>query len=186
MHRLRIVPVTLVAVALIGASQLRGLNADAAGEPQRGDAARMMRDLMSGTAAVGGPFTLTDVDGRRRSLADCRGQVVILYFGYTFCPDVCPTNLVSMAHLMQVLGPDSARVQPLFVTLDPQRDTAEVLRQYVAAFDSRLVALRGSETKVRRVATSYKLYFRKVYPRKSSTYFIEHVFHRARFADVSA
>ena len=174
MHRLRIVPVALVAVALIGASLLAGSNADAAGEPQRGDAARMMRDLMSGTAAVGGPFTLTDVDGRRRSLADFRGKVVILYFGYTFCPDVCPTNLASIAHLMQVLGPDSAKVQPLFVTLDPQRDTAEVLREFVAAFDSRLVALRGSETEVRRVATSYKLYFREVYPQKSSTYFIEH------------
>ncbi len=154
MHRLRIVPVALVAVSLIGASLLAGSNADAAGEPQRGDAARMMRDLMSGTAAVGGPFTLTDVDGRRRSLADFRGKVVILYFGYTFCPDVCPTNLASIAHLMQLLGPDSAKVQPLFVTLDPQRDTAEVLREYVAAFDSRLVALRGSETQVRRVATA--------------------------------
>jgi cytochrome oxidase Cu insertion factor (SCO1/SenC/PrrC family) len=134
----------------------------------------MMRDLMSGTAAVGGPFTLTDVDGRRRSLADFRGKVVILYFGYTFCPDVCPTDLASIAQLMQVLGPDSAKVQPLFVTLDPQRDTSEVLREYAAAFDSRLVALRGSETEVRRVATSYKLYFRKVYPQKSNTYFIEH------------
>jgi hypothetical protein len=77
MHRLRIVQVALVPVTLIGASQLAGLNADAAGDPQRGDAARMMRDLMSGTAAVGGPFTLTDVDGRRRSLADFRGKVVI-------------------------------------------------------------------------------------------------------------
>jgi len=75
---------------------------------------------------------------------------------------------------MQVLGPDSAKVQPLFVTLDPQRDTPEVLREYAAAFDPRLIALSGSETEVRRVATSYKLYFRKVYPRKSSTYFIEH------------
>ena len=170
----RIAPVALVAVALFGASPLAGSNADAAGEQQRGDAARMMRDLMSGTAAVGGPFTLTDVDGRRRSLADFRGKVVILYFGYTFCPDVCPTNLASMAHLMQVLGPDSAKVQPLFVTLDPRRDTAEVLRRYAAAFDSRLVALRGSETEIRRVAISYKQYFRKVYPQKASTYFIEH------------
>jgi len=174
MHRLRIMPVALVAVALIGASLLAGSSAAAAGAPQRADAARMMRDLMSGTAAVGGPFTLADVDGRRRSLAEFRGKVVILYFGYTFCPDVCPTNLASMAHLMQALGLDSAKVQPLFVTLDPQRDTAEVLREYVAAFDSRLVGLRGSERQVRRVETSYKLYFRKVHPQKSSTYFIEH------------
>ena len=174
MRRLRIVPVALVAVSLIGASLLAGSNTDAAGEPQRGDAARMMRDLMSGTAAVGGPFTLTDVNGHSRTLADFRGKVVILYFGYTFCPDVCLTDLASIAHLMQVLGPDSAKVQPLFVTLDPQRDTPEVLREYVAALDSRLIALRGSETQVRHVATSYKLYFRKVYPQKSSTYFIEH------------
>jgi len=174
MHRPRVVPVALVAVVLIGATLIGGSIATAAGQPRRNDAARMMTDLMSGTAAVGGPFTLTDVDGRRRSLADFRGKLVILYFGYTFCPDACPTNLASIAHLMQLLGPDSAKVQPLFVTLDPQRDTAEVLREYVAAFDSRLVALRGSETEVRHVATAYKLYFRKVYPSKSSTYFIDH------------
>ncbi len=174
MYRLRIVPGALAALALIGASVLTGSNVDAAGDPPPGEAARMMRDLMSGTAAVGGPFTLTDVDGRRRSLADFRGKVVILYFGYTFCPDVCPANLASMAHLMHVLGPDGAKVQPLFVTLDPQRDTAKVLREYVAAFDSRLVALRGTEAEIRHVATIYKQYFRKVYPPKASTYFIEH------------
>jgi len=168
-------PLALVAVALIGASLVAGSIAEAADEPRgRSDAARMMNDLMSGAAAVGGPFMLTDVDGRRRSLADFRGKVVILYFGYTFCPDACPTSLASIAHLMQVLGADSAKVQPLFVTLDPQRDTAEVLREYVVAFDPRLVALRGSETEIRRIATTYKLYFRKVYPPKSSTYFIDH------------
>ena len=169
------VGVLALAVPLIGASLFAGSNVAAAGEPrERTDAVRMMSDLMSGTAAVGGPFTLTDVDGRRRSLADFHGKLVILYFGYTFCPDACPTELASIAHLMQVLGADGAKVQPLFVTLDPQRDTADVLREYVTAFDPRLVALRGTEAEIRRVAATYKLYFRKVYAPKSGTYFIDH------------
>ena len=133
-----------------------------------------MNELMSGKAQVGRPFTLIDQFGKSRSLADFRGKFVLLYFGYTFCPDVCPTDLLQIANLIRSLGKDGDNFQPVFVTLDPQRDTQEFLRNYVAAFHPRFVALRGSEAEVRRVATSYKVYFEKVKQPNSSTYFIDH------------
>jgi protein SCO1/2 len=152
-----------------------GLVAGALGEaPRRADAARLMNELMSGKAPVGGPFTLKDPNGKRRSLSDFRGKLVLLYFGYTFCPDVCPTDLLAMARLMALMGADADKVQPVFVTLDPARDTAEVLREYVAAFDARFVALRGSEAETRRVATLYKTYYEKVRPAGSKSYVIDH------------
>lgn len=142
--------------------------------PRRADAARLMNELMSGKAPVGGPFTLTDQHGQRRSLSDFSGKLVLLYFGYTSCPDVCPTDLLAMARLMALLGADADKLQPVFVTLDPARDTAALLRNYVAAFDARFVALRGSETETRRIATLYKTYYQKVRPSGSRTYVIDH------------
>jgi protein SCO1/2 len=148
--------------------------AAAAEADARDGAARLMNELMSGKAQVGGPFTLTDQHGKRRSLADFRGRIVLLYFGYAFCPDVCPTDLLQIANLIRSLGNDGDAIQPVFVTLDPERDTQELLRDYVAAFHPRFVALRGSEDEVRRVATAYKVYFEKVRQPNSSTYFIDH------------
>lgn len=142
--------------------------------PRRADAARLMQELMSGKAQVGGPFTLTDQHGKRRSLSDFRGKLVLLYFGYIFCPDVCPTDLAAIARLLALLGADADKVQTLFVTLDPARDTAALLRKYVAAFDARFVALRGTEAETRRVATLYKTYYEKVRPAGSNTYVIDH------------
>jgi len=142
--------------------------------PRRADAARLMNELMSGKAPVGGPFTLTDQHGKRRSLSDFRGKLVLLYFGYTFCPDVCPTDLLAMARLMALMGADAEKLQPVFVTLDPARDTAAVLRDYAAAFDARIVALRGTEAETRRVATLYKTYYEKVGAAGSNNYVIDH------------
>jgi protein SCO1/2 len=133
-----------------------------------------MNELMSGKAPVGGPFTLTDQHGKRRSLSDFRGKLVLLYFGYTFCPDVCPTDLLAMARLMALMGADAGQVQPVFVTLDPARDTAAVLREYAAAFDARIVALRGSEAETRRVATLYKTFYEKPGAAGSKNYVIDH------------
>ncbi len=142
--------------------------------PRREDAARLMNELMSGNAQVGGPFTLTDQFGKKRSLADFRGKSVLLYFGYTFCPDVCPTDLLQISNLIKSLGKDGDSVQPIFITLDPQRDTQHLLRRYVASFHPRFVALRGTEAEVRRIATAYKVFFEKVKSPHSSTYFIDH------------
>jgi protein SCO1/2 len=119
-----------------------------------------MRELMSGKHAIGAPFTLSDPAGRRVSLADFQGKLVLLYFGFATCPDVCPTDLALIAQALRQL--DSEEVQPLFVTLDPQRDTPAILREYVAAFHPNFVALTGPEKEVRRVATSFKVFFEKV------------------------
>jgi cytochrome oxidase Cu insertion factor (SCO1/SenC/PrrC family) len=143
-------------------------------EVGRAEAARLMNDLMSGKARVGGPFTLTDQNGNARSLADFRGKLVLLYFGYTFCPDVCPTDLLAIGRLIQALGKDGEAVQPVFVTLDPERDTQAILRNYATAFHPRFVALRGSEQETRRIATAYKVYYEKVTPPGSGTYVIDH------------
>ena len=150
------------------------LREDIPAEGSRENAARLMAELMSGKGPIGGPFTLADAGGGRRSLADFRGKLVVLYFGFTYCPDVCPTDLLVIGNLIRSLGPDGERVQPVFVTLDPARDTPEVLRAYVASFHPRFVALTGSEDEIRRVATSYKVYFEKVKPPGVSTYLIEH------------
>ena len=131
-----------------------------------------MSELMSGRGTVGGPFTLADVSGKSRSLAEFRGKLVLLYFGYVFCPDVCPTDLARIAHTLTLLGADGEAVQPLFVTLDPIRDTPEVIKEYAAAFHPRLIALRGSEEETRRIATKYKVFYEKV--PQGRTYFIDH------------
>ena len=167
---------TLLAVALIGGGAVFIYSRDKPAEDaRRGDAARLMNDLMSGKAQVGGPFTLEDQYGKRRSLADFRGKFVLLYFGYTFCPDICPTDLAAMAQAIRTLDAAGHVLQPIFVTLDPERDTRELLRNYAAAFHPRFVALRGSEEEVRRVATAYKIYFEKVRPPGSSVYLIDHM-----------
>lgn len=141
--------------------------------PRRADAARLMNELMSGKAEVGGPFELADPWGRRRSLADFRGKLVLLYFGFASCPDVCPTDLAVIGDALRLLGAQAEAVQPVFVTLDPERDTPEVLREYVAAFHPRFIALRGSEAQTRQVATSYKVFYEKVPQGKG--YAIDHM-----------
>jgi protein SCO1/2 len=145
------------------------------GEARREDAARLMNELMSGKAAIGAPFTLTDAWGKPRSLAEFRGKVVLLYFGYTFCPDVCPTDLAAIAGTLRSLGPQAAEVQPIFVTLDPERDRPEVLRGYVSAFHPAFVALRGSERETRRVATSFKVFYEKSPQPQSDAYLVDHM-----------
>ena len=102
-----------------------------------------------------GAFTLADVDGKPRSLAEFRGKVVLLSFGYTHCPDVCPTTLAKFAEARRLLGTAGGRVQALFVTIDPERDTAELLRAYVPAFDPSFIGLRGSEAQTDAVTKAF-------------------------------
>lgn len=142
-------------------------------EERRADAGRLMTDLMSGRVPVGGPFALADPAGRLRPLAEFRGKLVLLYFGYTQCPDVCPTDLARIGAMLRSLGDEAQAIQPLFVTLDPRRDTPAVLGEYAAAFHPSFIALRGSEEETHRVATSYKVFYEKV--AQPHGYFIDHV-----------
>lgn len=148
--------------------------ADPSPEGIRADAPRLMGELMSGKAPVGGPFTLSDQNGQRRSLADFRGRLVLLYFGFASCPDVCPTDLAAVGSVLRLLGAEGDELQPVFVTLDPQRDTREVLGAYVASFHPRFVALSGTEEETRRVATSFKVAYEKVRLPGAATYSIDH------------
>jgi protein SCO1/2 len=164
------------AAALIAAALLASVVAcgDPPPEDRRAGAARMMNELMSGKVPVGGPFTLTDATGHSRSLADFRGKVVLLYFGFMTCPDVCPTDLLAIGKAIESLGAQADQVQPVFITLDPERDTRDALRGYVATFHPRFVALTGSEPEGRRVATAYKVFFEKVPLPGTATYTIDH------------
>ena len=133
-----------------------------------------MNELMTGRGPIGGPFSLPDQRGRRVGPAQWRGKVVLMYFGYTFCPDVCPTELSNIAAAIDALGRDGARVQPVFVTLDPQRDKPALIGPYAQSFNPRFAALGGSEGEVREVALSYKVFYEKVRRAGSDHYLIDH------------
>jgi protein SCO1/2 len=123
-------------------------------------------------AAYGKALELADPQGRTRHLEDFRGKAVVLFFGFTHCPDVCPTTLAEMAATLKTLGPDAERVQVLFVTLDPERDTGKALADYVGAFDPRIIALRGDEAATQRTAKEFKIYYEK--RKEGATYTIDH------------
>src|SRR5216684_251554 len=135
-------------------------------------AAQMMDDLMYGRGRVGGPFTLTDQTGKQRSDTDFRGKLMIVYFGYTYCPDVCPTDLMAITQALDALGPAAEGVQPLFITIDPERDS-KVLADYIGAHHS-LIGLTGSADEIRKVANSCKAFYAKVQDERSGDYSIDH------------
>jgi protein SCO1/2 len=120
----------------------------------------------------GRSLELTDTSGRVRHLDDFRGKAVVVFFGFTHCPDVCPTTLADLARVMQQLGPDAERVQVLFITVDPERDTPSDLAQYVNAFDPRFIALRGDPQQTARVAKEFKIYYEK--RKQGDTYTVDH------------
>lgn len=125
-------------------------------------------------ASFGRDFALQDPDGRQRTLADFRGKAVVVFFGYTQCPDVCPTTLATLAEAMRKLGPDADRVQVLFITVDPERDTAALLKQYVPAFDPRFVGLRGDADATARTAKEFKVLYEKVPGTTPGSYTMDH------------
>ena len=127
--------------------------------PPRRSAAELMDVLMWNREPVGGPFALTDQAGRPRTEADFRGSLLLVTFGYTACPDVCPTDLMEIGRALTLLGADGNVVQPIFITLDPEHDTAALLAEYVPNFHPRLVGLTGSEAAIRRAADAYKVYY---------------------------
>jgi len=119
-------------------------------------------------------FALTDHHGKPRTLADFRGKVVVVFFGYTQCPDVCPTTLSELAEVMRRLGPDAERVQVLFVTVDPERDTPALLAQYVPAFDPRFLGLYGDAPALERTAKEFKVIYQKQPGRTPGSYTMDH------------
>ena len=125
-------------------------------------------------AQYGQSLKLTDHTGAVRTLADYKGKVVTIFFGYTQCPDVCPTNLANMAEVMRQLGPDSDKVQVLFVTIDPERDTQELLAQYVPAFDPRFVGLFGDAETTATVAKDFKVFYQKQGDVSGKAYTVDH------------
>ncbi len=134
---------------------------------------KFMASDVTGTS-FGRDFALTDQHGAPRALADFRGKAVVLFFGYTHCPDVCPTTLAELAEAMKRLGADAQRVQVLFVTVDPERDTPELLAQYVPAFDPSFLGLRGDAEATARVTREFKILVQKHEGASPGNYTVDH------------
>jgi cytochrome oxidase Cu insertion factor (SCO1/SenC/PrrC family) len=144
-----------------------------------GSYAFMSRELHgptgSGTALVGGPFSLVNQDGKRVTEKDFLGRYMLVFFGYTYCPDVCPTELQVMTAALERMGPEADRIQPVFVSIDPARDTPEVLKAYVANFGPRLTGLTGTAEEVAGIARAYRVYYAKAGNSNAATdYLMDH------------
>jgi protein SCO1/2 len=134
-----------------------------------------MKPQVSGTPLIGGPFSLTDRNGKRVTEKTYAGKYLLVFFGYTYCPDVCPSELQVMSAALDQLGPDAEKIQPLFITIDPARDTPQVMKDYVSNFNPRLVGLTGSEEDIAAVAAKYRVYDGKAPGAKSATdYLMDH------------
>jgi cytochrome oxidase Cu insertion factor (SCO1/SenC/PrrC family) len=133
-----------------------------AGEERQRTAAELMDAVMWGTEPIGGPFSLIDHTGKHRTETDFRGRLLLVYFGFTFCPDICPTEVQAMSSAIDQLGAAGEAVQPLFITVDPERDTPDHLAQYVLLFHPRLIGLTGDAAQIRKAAEAYKVYYAKV------------------------
>lgn len=131
------------------------------------------RTITSGRIAIGGPYALTDQDGKPRASTDFAGKYQLIYFGYTFCPDVCPTTLALEAAALDKLGPTQDRIVPVFITIDPARDKPDVLKKYLAAFGSRFVGLTGTDQQIAAVEKEFRVYAKKQ-PVTNGTYAMDH------------
>lgn len=127
-----------------------------------------------GEATIGGTFTLTDQHGKTVSDKDFRGKYMLVYFGYSYCPEICPTDLLTISQTMAGLGADADRVAPVFITIDPERDTVEQLRTYMQNFDPRITALTGAKDIIAKVQQSYKVYSHKSEDTGASEYLMDH------------
>ncbi|HOF30103.1 MAG TPA: SCO family protein [Burkholderiaceae bacterium] len=144
-----------------------------AGCNRAGDAAAPgFRGIDLTGAPYGRNFRLTDADGRERTLADYKGKAVLMYFGFVQCPDVCPTALIRAAKVKQLLGADGDKLQVIFITVDPERDTPEVIKAYTAAFDPSFIGLYGDAKRTRETADEFKVYYKQV--PTGSSYTMDH------------
>lgn len=156
--------IRFVAVVLLVAFALAGCG--------RREAAQFQLTDVTG-ASFGKSLDLTDHNGKRRTLADFKGKVVVLFFGFTHCPDACPTTMLELAKVAKELGPDAERLQVLFVTVDPERDTPELLRQYVPSFHPSFLGLYGTAEETAKAAKEFKVYFQKQ-PQPGGSYTMDH------------
>jgi len=124
-------------------------------------------------SAIGGPFSLVDQNGKTVTDAELKGKWSLVYFGYTHCPDACPTALNDIAIALDELGPQRSEVRPVFITVDPERDTAEVLKSYVTAFDAPIMALTGTPEEIAQAAKGYRVYYAK-HPEAGGDYSMDH------------
>ena len=145
-------------VAIAGAAALGWLISDLV---TPGGGALISRVRPMAVPPIGGPFSLVDDTGRPRSDTEFRGRLMLIYFGYTHCPDACPTALQDMADALAKLGPDAQQVAPIFITIDPARDTTQYLKGYAEQFDPRFVALTGDADQIAAAAKAYRVYYRK-------------------------
>ena len=165
--------VGLLAVSLlVGSALVQRVTAD--DDTRQIIASESMDAVMWGQSTIGGPFRLVDHTGTPRTEADFRGKVLLVYFGFTHCPDICPTDLMAIAGALNEIGPKADQVQALFITLDPQRDTQKLLATYVDSFHDQFIGLTGSEIDIRRAAHAYKVYFKKVPGKNDDDYAIDH------------
>lgn len=135
------------------------------------------KTVSSGTAAIGGPFTLAATNGQTVSDRTFRGKWLLIYFGYTYCPDACPIALSNMSVALQKLGSEASKLQPLLITVDPQRDTRQVMTEYLKSFNSRIIGLTGTQAQIDRVIEEYHLYVSKDKPDTDGDYLVDHSAH---------
>jgi protein SCO1/2 len=163
--------------ALFAAALLAGCSPHTASDTGSAVAAAAAEPPLAG-ASIGGPFTLTDQDGKQVSDTDFAGKYRIMYFGYTFCPDVCPVDMQNLGAAMRLLDREdpklSAKITPIFVSVDPARDTPSVLKQFVSAFYPRLMGLTGSARAIARVAAEYRVFYKKQPPSPDGGYLVQH------------
>jgi cytochrome oxidase Cu insertion factor (SCO1/SenC/PrrC family) len=149
-------------------------NPAAAQSSSERSAAELMDAVMWNREPIGGPFVLTDQNGMRRTEMDFRGKVTLVYFGFTYCPDICPTDLMQMTLAVDQLGQAGDLVQPVFVTVDPERDTPEHLKEYLLPFHPRFVGLSGDPGAIAAAARAYRAYYSRVEWQDGSDYTVDH------------
>jgi protein SCO1/2 len=158
-------------LVLAAALLIATLPAQAQSERSAGE---LMDAVMWNKEPIGGPFALTDHTGKLRTDADFRGKLMLVYFGFTFCPDICPTDLMAIGQAIDKLGPAGDEVQPLFISVDPERDTAAHLAEYVPFFHPRLIGLTGDAAHIRDAARAYRVYYAKVAIGGAADYTFDH------------
>lgn len=129
-------------------------------------------DITGADYATG--FSLTDHNGQPRTLADFKGKAVVVFFGFTQCPDVCPTSMTELAEARRLLGPDGERLQGIFISIDPERDTPEIMKAYMASFDPSFLALYAAPNALPELAKSYRIYYKKVEGKTPTSYSVDH------------
>ena len=164
----------ILTVLVLAAAVLAGCDKPTASAPGAAAAPLQFQGVDITGADYAQTLSLPDASGQMRTLADFKGKVVVVFFGYTQCPDACPTTMAELAQVKKTLGKDGERVQGIFVTVDPQRDTPEVLKSYLASFDPSFVALRGTPEQTQAVAKEFKVFFAKVPGTTEGSYTVDH------------